>query len=226
MYDRRHHSAFSLMEMLVVIALIVLLISITLPSLNKARCRAEMTQCLSNMGQMGDAMHSFTVDHDGKLPGPSWYGQSARVSRGTLSVSRFLAPYLGVIIPATGTGVNTTFICPSFSRVAPAGFNPADCVIYGAMSEPRSDGKRVFGYPAFDSNPRYEPSKLTVVKSPSSAKAIRDIDFQLNGNAGWGERTAVTPIHCYTGGTDTFRNYLFFDSHAESIYEDITHPLP
>lgn len=221
-----HRTGFSLIELLVVISVVTLLIAITLPALSKAKCHSEITKCLSNMGQMGDAMHAFTTDHNELLPGPSWYGQTARYNKNTLTVARFLAPYMGYHSSPDGSAVNEYFICPSFHRVAPAGFNPADCVIYGAMSEKRPDGKRVFGYPAFNGNPRYEPSKLTIVRNPSSAKAIRDIDHQLNGTAGWGERTAVVPIHCYSGGTNTTRNYLFFDSHAESIYEDIYSPLP
>lgn len=226
MFRLRRDNAFSLIELLVVIAIVTLLISITLPALNKAKCHSQTTKCLSNLNQMGDAMHAFTVDSNGVLPGPSWYGQTARYNKNTLTVARFLAPYMGFEKNPTGNAVNEFFICPSFDRVKPAGFAAEVCVIYGAMSEPRSDGKRVFGYPAFNGQPQYAPSRLSVVRNASSAKAIRDIDFQLNGNAGWGVQTAVVPIHCYDGGDRATRNYLFFDTHAESIHEDIYSPLP
>lgn len=226
MHRSRRDLAFSLIELLVVISIITLLISITLPALNMAKCHSQTTKCLSNMNQMGDAMHAFTVDTNGVLPGPSWYGQTARYNKNTLTVARFLAPYMGFEKTPTGNAVNEFFICPSFERVRPDAFAAEVCVIYGAMSEPRSDGKRVFGYPAFNGNPRYEPSKLTTVRNPSSAKAIRDIDNQLNGTAGWGTQTAIVPIHCYDGSDRATRNYLFFDTHAESIHEDIYNPAP
>jgi prepilin-type processing-associated H-X9-DG protein len=64
-------------ELLVVIGIIALLISILLPSLNKARESAKLVQCASNMRQVGLAMQMYTNESKGWLPpavSAGWYG--------------------------------------------------------------------------------------------------------------------------------------------------------
>lgn len=60
--------AFTLVELLVVIGIIALLISILLPSLNKARRAAINTQCLSNLKQISYAMLMYANDNKQHLP--------------------------------------------------------------------------------------------------------------------------------------------------------------
>ena len=59
---------FTLVELLVVIGIIALLISILLPSLNKARESAVKTQCLSNLRELGNAMALYAAQFKGKVP--------------------------------------------------------------------------------------------------------------------------------------------------------------
>ncbi len=61
---RRSTSGFTLIEVLVVVAIIALLVSILLPSLRQAREQAYRVGCQANLRGMGQAMTLYSEDHN------------------------------------------------------------------------------------------------------------------------------------------------------------------
>src|SRR5687768_2541416 len=64
----RHRLGFTLVELLVVIGIIAVLISILLPSLNKAREAANSVVCLSNLRQVGMSVQIYAGQYKDTLP--------------------------------------------------------------------------------------------------------------------------------------------------------------
>lgn len=65
--------AFTLVELLVVVGIIAVLIAILLPVLARVRTASRRTACLSNLHQIGLAIHSYAQSNSGCIP----YGPKA-----------------------------------------------------------------------------------------------------------------------------------------------------
>jgi prepilin-type N-terminal cleavage/methylation domain-containing protein/prepilin-type processing-associated H-X9-DG protein len=70
--NAEHHSAFSLIELMVVIAIIALLASLLLPAGVRARDAAQSTACQNNFKQLQLAWQVYTVDNHEALPANKW----------------------------------------------------------------------------------------------------------------------------------------------------------
>jgi prepilin-type N-terminal cleavage/methylation domain-containing protein len=67
-WRNRKNQAFTLVEMLVVIAIIAVLAALLLPALLRGKQRALRIECVGNLKEIGTAFQIFAHDHHGRFP--------------------------------------------------------------------------------------------------------------------------------------------------------------
>ncbi len=108
-------SAFTLIELLTVIAIIGILAAILIPVVGTVRESARNSQCQSNLRQIGSAVHTYMADNpeSDRLPGPSWI---YIYPYNHVGLGMVLAPYVGVPEHRFGEEGHliSVMICPSY----------------------------------------------------------------------------------------------------------------
>lgn len=120
-YTTRTRRAFTLIELLVVIAIMGVLVSLLLPALASAREQARKATCLSNLHQIGIAIHSYASDYGGKIPygpkappfsNPSDFYPSTGSPTSLISLQNGTAAGLGLLLQQYISSEPKILFCP------------------------------------------------------------------------------------------------------------------
>ena len=115
---------FSLVELLVVMTLIAILSAIVFPMFVKAKQNAQVSECLSNMRQIGMGLRMYLDEYDNRFPSAVPWGVpgSAR-GEGQKTIQELLTPFVrnGLQVEYVGTAKlypkRSVFSCPSDSGI-------------------------------------------------------------------------------------------------------------
>ncbi|MBC7288436.1 MAG: prepilin-type N-terminal cleavage/methylation domain-containing protein [Armatimonadetes bacterium] len=233
----RHRTAFTLVELLVVITIIAILAAILFPVFARTRERARSTSCQSNLRQLGTAFSIYRSDYDGRMPFMVYYNAS----------NGLYYRWIHVLYPDVNN--RQIFECPSkklrydFASDLPpyptppvAGNQPLNTSYFYTFCLPR--GSSLIGL--------YEAMDETQVKDTSGTIMVMDGWFFEGAGATWnyplfyapyadaqeladwvnwrlptkyyfqndvGGRAVMEMLHNHNG----FVNVCYFDGHVKSI---------
>jgi len=112
------HFGFTLVELLVVVAIIALLVSLVIPSVRSMLDKGQSMKCAANMRQVAITAFHFAADHEGRVPGlesrHAAPGFSTENPNGLSFVQELQIYEHGVNITSYGHTPNTLFKLPHY----------------------------------------------------------------------------------------------------------------
>jgi prepilin-type N-terminal cleavage/methylation domain-containing protein/prepilin-type processing-associated H-X9-DG protein len=189
--------AFTLLELLVVVAIIGILASFLLPALSRARQKARTTACANNLRQIGLATHLYCDENDDSLPF-AWYSDPDP------KINNFQALLMPVIYGVGFDGYQDfeygAFACPTRMNERLVGLTPS---------------RISYGMNAFNSvnfpDPRTRRLAQAQAGDASGTVLVADIDYSYNH----------PPIRAFVPNQIGYKhqeraNMMFYDGHVSA----------
>lgn len=170
--DCRPAKAFTLIEVLVVVAIMALLLSILLPSLRQARASAYAAACASNLHQFGIALATYENEHNGYQPRAGTYTSMQWIM---LIVRQVGDKRRYTHVNQVPVGRYPVFQCPQRTATLPHPY--IDYVLNGF--DPKGSYAR--GWPEIQT-----PTRASDWKRPAQVLMIGDAAFECSVNTNGG----------------------------------------
>lgn len=209
---------FTLIEILVVVAIIALLISILLPSLTQAREQAKIVRCLANESQLAKASNMYlNANRDRFCWGP---GPQVTDSAGNpLTRTWYFGGNRGQNSASLGTG---GFYVTGSSHDWSPSERPLNKYVYSGAKLTKADNRpigregdlRIFECPS-DQGVRWNGDPLSELKFTASAYLEVGTSFQSNNS--WGYYAKAAAGEGYTGTAQNARVKYLMDRIIKSL---------
>lgn len=209
--------AFTLMELLVVVAILAILAAFLMPSLRSAQEASRSSRCLSNLHQLGLATQLYTEDHNQSFPPWMSNGGTARWSDLITVHVPSLDPLAFGADSLSRERIKNVWHCPTIAKKLHI-FNMNQITVWTMGSTSMVNGNLVGNC----SSAAPCPVKVTDVKRPADTAFLADTRVDLLPN--W------WPMFVYTMNIDGTHDWcmmgfvhngngtiLFVDGHAASF---------
>ena len=227
----RGRVGFTLVELLVSMTIIAVLAAITFPMFAKAKEAARTSECLSNMREIGAALHMYLDEYDARFPAavpwgsPSYWAKPENGNQST--IQELLNAYVRNGMIADESGMYTrpgVFACPSDTGIplndfktlcgVPVGktvwtYTGCSYEYYASDQEDWLDWGNRKPVPWTALSPEIEPGKrtgapLSAIMYSTKKAVMGDVWFWHMGDQ-------------VLDGRLGYRNTLFADGHAERV---------
>ncbi len=209
---------FTLVELLVVVAIIAILAGLSMAVFTNAINKAKTAVCQANLRHIGIGLLSFAADNDGCLPesGATIPYNTVDSTTGKNGWTQQIEPYMGGVESAAANGINKVYVCPDSSTRIPSNINysyfvgahaayaEAGCFAAVRLSKIHNPSALIMaGDIAYNDFTATDADKDDYTQDP----AFNGITSTDDGKTGTGK----LPIH---GGSV---NILFADGHVENL---------
>jgi prepilin-type processing-associated H-X9-DG protein len=210
-----------------VVAAIGILATLTIGAVQSLGGRGDDIRCITNLRETGAGILAYSLDHDGKLPGPVLSGVFPYYSD-AMELSWHLADYLDLEKRRVKRWCNDVFLCPGYVKsVAKVGDGPCYTLNVEVHFSGETQPLPPFGYPnsyhpvVFNTKIDYQPMNILRLSDvvDSDGKPARSTTWMMMDadqlDPRWvRHKSRVIDKMPKTMVHGDHRNTLFFDFHV------------